>query len=223
MSSRKPCIVLLAKRFARAKSRLSEVLADDDRQRLARTMFECSFAAVRLAADVSSSIVVATDCDEIAALATHGGASVFRDRDVGPLGRVVDRALGEIARQGESSALVLVSDLPRLTGESVIDCANALRESDCVIAPDRHRLGTNAFGLLLPAEPTCFGRSDSFDAHVRQAQSAGLRVAIFDRPEFALDIDSPDDLAIYEKISSKVRPLGLGLRRGAADFRRGLC
>jgi len=65
-----------------------------------------------------------------------------------------------------------------------------------VIAPDRHRKGTNA---LLAAPPGLieydFG-PDSFKLHQERAQAAGARVEICELSSLGLDVDLPEDLEI---------------------------
>ena len=65
-----------------------------------------------------------------------------------------------------------------------------------VIAPDRHRKGTNAL-LVCPAGliEYDFG-PDSFERHCERARIAGARLEIFDLPSMALDVDLPEDLSM---------------------------
>jgi 2-phospho-L-lactate guanylyltransferase len=63
-----------------------------------------------------------------------------------------------------------------------------------VVAPDRHRQGTNAL-LVCPVGfiEYDFG-PDSFRSHCEMAERAGARLEIVDLPSIALDVDLPEDL-----------------------------
>jgi 2-phospho-L-lactate guanylyltransferase (CobY/MobA/RfbA family) len=67
-----------------------------------------------------------------------------------------------------------------------------------VIAPDRHKQGTNA---LLTSPPGIieydFGKN-SFARHVQLAERSGARVEICDLPTLGLDLDNPEDLELLE-------------------------
>lgn len=182
-----------AKCFASAKSRLSRVLDEGERERLARSMLEHVLAAIAGASRISATYVV-TDCDDVEELSRGRGATVLRDASAPPLGAIVDGALGTLASRGERRALVVMSDLPRLHPDDLD--ALAASESGFVVAPDVSRLGTNALGLDLPLDGgTCFGRVDSFEAHREHARRRGVACSIVERPGVAFDVDGEDDLA----------------------------
>ena len=65
-----------------------------------------------------------------------------------------------------------------------------------VVAPDRHRQGTNAL-LVSPAGliEYDFG-AGSFERHCARARQAGARLEICELPSLALDVDLPEDLDI---------------------------
>jgi 2-phospho-L-lactate guanylyltransferase len=96
---------------------------------------------------------------------------------------------------GASSVLILPLDLPLLT-TSVLE---KLVKPGCqpapaiVIAPCRHRRGTNAL-FLNPSSliQPHFGPA-SFAAHQKLAQEAGIFAEIFNAPELAFDLDTPED------------------------------
>jgi 2-phospho-L-lactate guanylyltransferase len=73
-----------------------------------------------------------------------------------------------------------------------------------VVAPDRHRKGTNAL-LVCPVGliEYDFGPG-SFQKHCDQALKAGARLEIFDLPSMALDVDIPEDLnMVAQELSSE--------------------
>lgn len=183
--------LVAARSFSTAKSRIARGIGGAAGE-LARVMLERVLAATVPAVD---RIVVATDGDDVAAVAREYGAEVVRDRAWGLAG-VVDDALAEIAARGASAAIVLMADLPLVEAEDVEALRRALERADVVIAPDRVAMGTNALGVRLPAGATCFGNEDSFRRHV--AAAAGKRVEIVRTRGLAFDLDQPEDLRLIE-------------------------
>jgi 2-phospho-L-lactate guanylyltransferase len=183
--------------FAVAKSRLAEALDADGRAKLARAL--CQHVLRVLCASPSiDGVLVLTPSTEVARLARARGAQVAMDPEGPrtPLGELVDGALARLAKSGVESALVLMSDLPRLQANDVSALASWLDHADVVVAPDRHDQGTNALALRLAGRtPTCFGNSDSFARHVAAAEAAGRRLEVCRSSSLALDVDLPDDLA----------------------------
>jgi 2-phospho-L-lactate guanylyltransferase len=191
-----------AKSFGRAKSRLSGLLGEEERAMLARSMLEHVLDVLAASPEIAG-VMVVTDGDDVAALARARGAVVVRDAASPPLGSIVDLALAELAGRA-GGALVLMSDLPRLTpGDVGILCAR-MADADVVAAPDVRDEGTNALGLAPPnALRTSFGTRDSFPRHLRTAEAAGLRVGVHRSPGLGFDVDEPADL-------ERLRAGGLG-------------
>ena len=72
-----------------------------------------------------------------------------------------------------------------------------------VVAPDRHRQGTNAL-LICPVGliEYDFGPG-SFQRHCARAQQRGARLEICELPSLALDVDLPEDLEMVgDKLTS---------------------
>jgi 2-phospho-L-lactate guanylyltransferase len=94
--------------------------------------------------------------------------------------------------------LTMPGDLPLLTPSDVETMAQAPHPPvPVVLAPNRDALGTNAL-LLSPPDclPFSFGH-DSFQRHLKLAAERHLAVAIRRLPRLALDIDEPEDLALF--------------------------
>jgi 2-phospho-L-lactate/phosphoenolpyruvate guanylyltransferase len=185
--------VVPAKSLVVGKSRLRSVLGDGERAGFARGLLEHVLGVLRSCA--LEGVLVATGGDDVASLAESHGAHVLRDRGGGTLADVVDRALGEVASRGASAAVVLMADLPRIEPEDVRVLLAALSDYDAVVVSDHLGRHTNALALAPPtAMPTCFGREDSFAAHLAAARAAGLRCARVYNERIAFDVDLPVDL-----------------------------
>lgn len=193
--------VVPVKGFARAKSRLTN-LAIGERKQLARSMFE-RVIGVLSQCDAVAGTLVSTDSSEVAAVARELGAEVVRD-DLAPsaggpsgegIGPVVARALQAVTRRGARSAIVLMSDLPRLEVTDVREVVGLLAQFEVVVVPDRRDRGTNALALSPPDRmATCFGNEDSFERHCVAAMESGARFRVHRNPRIAFDVDVPDDV-----------------------------
>jgi 2-phospho-L-lactate guanylyltransferase len=91
--------------------------------------------------------------------------------------------------------VLIAADLPRLTPRDVEWLAGAA-DGGLAIAPDRHRTGTNALSLPLPAANgfTFAYGLDSFQAHDAEACRLKLEIEVIDSPGLARDVDVPEDL-----------------------------
>jgi 2-phospho-L-lactate guanylyltransferase len=123
-------------------------------------------------------------------------------------------ALERVSAEGCRHALVLPADLPLLRTadlEALVRAADA----DVVIAPDRHRIGTNALVLSPPLVLTPRFGGASFTAHRAAARRAGLRTRTVVRRGIAFDIDVDSDL----RALAMARGLGERTRAVLSDLR----
>ncbi len=75
-----------------------------------------------------------------------------------------------------------------------------------VLAPDRQEDGTNILQVNPPGYiPFAFGVG-SFRRHVMLAEESGATVKIYRSDRAALDIDTPDDLTLYERMVDATQP-----------------
>ncbi len=186
-------VVVPVKCFALAKSRLAPVLDSEAREDHARAFCAHVLAASAYAAVAGT--VVATNCAAVERFARERGAFTLRDGAERSLAAIVDRCLATIAQRGARSAIVLMSDLPRLGADEVLAMLHALDRAPVVLAPDRREEGTNALGLSPPDRlETCFGTADSFRLHLERARREGVEASVYRSDGVAWDIDSPDDL-----------------------------
>jgi 2-phospho-L-lactate guanylyltransferase len=215
------------KGFDRGKSRLGGLLDDRDREALARSMFDRVvgevLGALAAAGEIGGTLVV-TDADEVTERARMHGARAMRVPPVGPgrkLGAIVDEGLGALGALGAEAALVIMGDLPSLEADDVRALAAALADHDLVLAPDAAGTGTNALGTRLPAPmPTRFCGGASLAAHLDDARTLGLRLAICARPGLGFDVDQPADYSrIGEPPASPASEAGEGDDARAASLR----
>jgi 2-phospho-L-lactate/phosphoenolpyruvate guanylyltransferase len=181
-----------------AKSRLAGTLGAEERAALVRTLLEHTLDALRKVPVILGTVVVTSD-PGVAEWASAAGSQVVREAGKPSLNRALRDASRSALAQGAEAVLVMHADLPLVAAEDIeAIISSAQAAPTVVIAPDRHGLGTNA---LLCAPPSLieyrFG-PDSFALHCAQAQAAGARLEVCSRPGLALDLDTPEDFALWQ-------------------------
>ena len=190
--------VIPAKPFTEAKTRLAPALSARQRVSLVRGLLA---QTIRLAAQVSEVVVVSRSAG-VRRLAGQLGAHSLAEKQA-DLNAAIRQGIAWAQAQGGSSVLILPLDLPLLSAPALAQLVSLGRQNSpgVVIAPCRRYQGTNALFLTPPAViAPCFGLN-SFVEHKKLCQQAGLVPQVFDTPELAFDIDTPEDW--YELISQK--------------------
>ena len=188
-----------AKGLEGAKSRLASVLSLAARRTLATTMLRQVLAAARTCPLVRRTVVISASQD-VAALAAQEGADWMADphESKGNLKTVIDHGIATLRAETSEGILVVMGDLPYVNSQDLDTLIGELQSRTVVIAPDRHKLGTNALGLAADVDlPTCFGRSDSYAEHLKKTQEHNLLATPVLLPGLALDIDTEADLNLY--------------------------
>jgi 2-phospho-L-lactate guanylyltransferase len=187
--------ILPVKRFAHAKQRLGESIADPLRMRLAHAMVSDVLDAVARATSIERTIVVTRE-RAVASEARARGALVLDDADQAGQSAAVSIGIARALADGYGRALCIPGDCPTLEpGELDRLLSAASSGPDVVIVPDRHGTGTNGL-LLTPPDVIVpsFGPG-SCERHRALAQAAGAGLRLEHPPSLALDIDTGDDLA----------------------------
>lgn len=188
------------KGFDRGKSRLSEVLSSQERERLARGLFEHVVSVLQRAPEIDE-IAVVSDSEDAREHAHRLGLVALSDPPNSPgLARVVDDALVELTSRRADKAIVCMGDLPKLTGEDITAVIGALTDAEVVLVPDRLGEGTNVIALAPPTVlPSCLGHADSLQRHLDCARELGLTVNVQLSSGIAFDVDNPVDLARFRQ------------------------
>lgn len=175
-----------------AKSRLADALADEQRASLTLGMLRGVIAAAQ-GARVSGVWVVGGD--DAVRQATEGMGAAWRRDPAGDLNAALAAAMRDAFESGYA-ALYLPADLPFLAAE---DVRSLLRAAECgarlTFAPARRDGGTNA--MLIPRGSRfmpLLGKR-SFSRHKASAAALGIPYAVCDSGGFAIDLDTPADLA----------------------------
>ncbi len=199
------------KELSLAKARLAPVLDQAGRRRLALALLRDVLAAA-LDCPALDRVAVTTRDDDVLALVRGLGAHPLPEP--GGLNEALTSASRALAGRGAERLVVLAADLPLAGPDGVAAVAEAA--ADVTLVPSRDG-GTNALALVPGAIPFCFG-PDSARLHLTEAEGAGLETRRLDLPSLALDIDTPDDLAVLRQATGEGQPVGRHTREALAQL-----
>jgi 2-phospho-L-lactate guanylyltransferase len=193
-----------------AKRRLAGMLGGGRRQQLALAMCEDVLATLAGVRELAGIIMVTVD-PAAAAIAPGYGARVLsagaRDGHTG----AVAAAARELAAEG---MLTLPGDIPLVEGDDIRQLIDVHRDTTrdaraFTIVPARDERGSNAI-VCSPAAavPLRFG-ADSFIPHLAAAKRCAIEPVVVHLPRIALDIDTPDDVALFLATPSSTRARAL--------------
>ena len=187
--------IVPVKPLRRGKSRLAGLLSEDQRTKLNQEMLAHTLKILRAVPDIEHTLVISRDPAALA-LAREQGARTVREEGTPRLNMALTRATLFTKSYVTRGVLIVPMDLPLMTPGDICMMITRSQGNDpvMVIAPDRHRQGTNAL-LVCPAGliEYEFGPR-SFQRHCELAQLSGARLEICELPNLALDVDYPEDL-----------------------------
>ena len=197
---RSAAVLIPVKSFRHAKGRLAEVLDSDQRQRLARRMA----SAVAAAAAPLRAWVVCDDHD-VADWACAAGAGVIW-RPANGLNAAVAAGTEFLAGRGVAVAIIAHGDLPL-----AVELAWVADADGVTIVPDRRGDGTNVLAVPTDAGFTFAYGLGSAERHRVEATRLGLPIRTVDDDRLGWDVDTPDDLTIFDGVdleSAALEPAG---------------
>ena len=190
--------ILPVKSPRNAKQRLTGFLDTEQREALARALFQQTLAALCEAEGIHR-IVVATSDSEIADHALRSGALVFEENEQVSHSVSADAACLRAMQMGASTAMLVPIDVPTVTPADFSRLAATSSPSNgrpgLIVVPSSDGTGTNA---LVRTPPNCiesrFGPG-SCRAHLDQARSKGVPAEVLRLHGLMFDIDTPEDVA----------------------------
>jgi len=191
--------IVPVKPLGRGKSRLAEVLTQEERSDLNRRLLAHTLDILTAIPEIEHVLVISRDQSALA-LAREHGARTVQENGTPHLNTALARATILARNYATRGVLILPADLPLITSEDVRTILKkGIDPPVVVVAPDRHRQGTNAL-LVCPAGVIEyeFGPG-SFFRHCERAQRAGARLEICELPSLALDMDLPEDLELVSE------------------------
>ena len=179
-----------------AKTRLAELLSEDERRRLAWAMFE----------DVSRAIVNACKPDRVVMVSSFTPA-IERARSLGwdvliEVSQIsesasVDWASRMLSERGFDTVMRLPADLPLVRTEDIDELLSIELDSPgALLVPSREGTGTNAIIRTPPALFSSRFGQNSLALHQQEATRVGVECVVVNNARIALDIDEPADVEL---------------------------
>lgn len=189
--------ILPVKRFARAKRRLGERVADPLRRDLAEAMVSDVLATLTSSPLLDMTIVV-TNEPSIAASAAETGATLLDDADDDGQSAAVSLGVASAIEAGMERVLCVPGDCPALDPADLVLLLGGhdRPKPEVVIVPDRHGTGTNGLLLCPPAIISPSFGPGSCERHRTLAAAAGVRCLVQRPSSLLLDIDTGEDLDV---------------------------
>lgn len=197
--------IIPCKRLERAKQRLAGILSPMERSALVTAMLKDVLITVKNTSEIKGILVTSSDC-RLRKIAANYQAKPFTYRSGKGLSIALTEASNHLSRLGASSLVVISSDLPLITSDSLSDVLSAIsnRPSLAAVPADRDA-GTNVLALRPPGIiPFLYGPK-SFSRHINIAQKVSVKTTIIERPELGLDIDEPIDLYKFSNTNSNTK------------------
>ena len=196
--------IVPVKPLRRGKSRLAGALSDKEREELNESLLQHTLKTLTKLKEVEQVLVVSRDPHALT-VARQYGARTVRENGQPLLNTALTRATVVAQVYATRGVLILPADLPLISEEDVLTLIErAIDPPVVVIAPDRHRKGTNAL-LLSPSGLIDYDFGDnSFEKHCQLAKEAGARLEIVDLPTLGLDLDLPEDLEIVRELEKTI-------------------
>jgi 2-phospho-L-lactate guanylyltransferase len=181
------------------KSRLAGVLSQEERKDLNSQLLTHTLETLKAIPEIEHVLVISRDPAALS-LARSRGARTVQEKGAPELNIALARATIVARNYSTSGVLIVPADLPLITPEDVRTMLELAKDPPVVVlAPDRHRQGTNAL-LVCPVGliEYDFGPG-SFQRHSDRARQAGARLEICELPSIALDMDLPEDLDLVSE------------------------
>jgi 2-phospho-L-lactate guanylyltransferase len=191
--------IVPVKPLERGRSRLADIFTQDERTTLNRFLLENTLRVLSSVPDIENVMVISPDPATLS-IARDLGARTVQENDEPHLNITLMRATVVAQTYETRGVLILPADLPLITSEDIELMLEKLGEPPAVvIAPDRHREGTNAL-LVCPAGLLDYQYGPkSFEKHCQLARQAGASVEICELSSLSLDLDDPADIAYLEE------------------------
>ena len=198
--------IIPVKPLKNAKSRLSNVLTQDQRYEFAQAMFRHVLSVVTTVPYITGVVVISRDTKALS-IAREMGAKTIQEGMVSDLNPALLRASALVSSWRADGVLILPADLPFVNVDDIKAMVRLGSEDvpSIVIATDNEGDGTNALLVRPPGVIEYSYGPGSFQKHIENAHYAGANVISYYSDRLALDIDVPDDLHRYHRILAQGR------------------
>lgn len=195
--------IVPVKPLRRGKSRLSQILTEDERTVLNQNMLVNTVKILSSVSRIDHILVVSRDPAALTLARDFGARTVLEDGNP-ELNTALRRASMVAKTYRANEILILPADLPLLNREELEEIlSHSGHPPEVIISPDRRQDGTN----LLYTNPEglinySYG-SGSFKKHLEMANKTKARIEIIESTSLGLDLDTPEDLDLLKGLQVK--------------------
>jgi len=188
------CAIVPIKPLRKGKSRLSDVLSKEKREKLNQFLLENTISQIRSVAEVDEIIVISYDPSALTIARKYETRTVLENKRTN-INLALRKATMAALAFNATKVLIIPSDLPLLTSSDLNDLIQVSGiPPEIIITPDRKLFGTNAL-FINPINSLKYNFGDwSFKKHIEQAERLKINVHIFNNKNLAFDLDNPEDL-----------------------------
>lgn len=181
-----------AKTLGEAKGRLSAVLSEIERRKLALAMLEDVVRTLKAVPAIESVSVVSPDADVLRLAAQLDARPVAESANVRGLNQALARALSAMSPRPDA-LLIMLGDIPEARPGDIETLLAALPERGIALCPSADK-GTSVLACRPPDVITFrFGERSSV-GHRREAKATGVPASVVQIESLSHDVDSPEDL-----------------------------
>jgi 2-phospho-L-lactate guanylyltransferase len=214
-------LIIPVKSLKESKSRLANVLTEDQRKELTWLLLLQLIEVSRQVSRIQRILIVTPDPEVESLVSPHDTITLLESGKQG-----LNEALAESRDYAAADAdciLILPCDLPFISRLDIEMLLAPLADLDSksisgsseqnrpmmVICPDEHGDGTNALLLCKPKDFTFNFGPDSFKKHLEEASLRGLKINMVKPDGVKFDLDSEEDWHEFVKRTSSVSFAGI--------------
>lgn len=192
--------IVPVKGFERAKTRMSGLLALEERVHLSSLMLENTLQALCGARSLQRLLVVSND-HRAGEIASRYGAEFLHEASESGVNAAV--AIGDeySVKNVADASIVIPQDLPLLDPIGIeVMCRLAEGEKRCIVlCPSQRYDGTNALLRKPSTVISTFFDDNSYESHIRAARDSGVPVRLYFSKNLMCDIDTQEDASQLAK------------------------
>ncbi len=193
--------IVPVKSLRRGKSRLANVLSDEERSALNNDLLTRTLHCLESISKIDQVLVISYD-PEVLAKAREFGAMTVQEGKRTNINNALRRATVAAKAYNATKILIIPADLPFINKEEIEDfIAQEGTPPEIIISSDRRSDGTNAL-FINPIGILEYNFGEwSFRKHIEQAEQKKITVKIKNKESLTFDLDLPEDLEIFMKTS----------------------
>lgn len=193
-------IILPVKHLRDSKSRLKDVLSDEQRWQFSYLMVMDTLQTLYSSDHVQGVTMISSDQSLSQLAEQHHVDFILTNKDSGYSKDAMD-AINTLSQNDVDKIAIIPTDLPQLSHHDLESLDNAHEQGVTLCAAEKDG-GTNALVFTPPlAIPLLFGL-DSYKNHQQAAKDRGIIVKTVQASGMQRDVDRPDDLLWLSKQSS---------------------